>query len=277
MNNISSLRKRVEKLLINNYPNTFSQLSERLMPTIGIRTETLKENGVSKFGGLPDVPEDFVWPTFNGRPLSFFAQIYLDELKELGSYSGLPSSGILYFFMETDRKSDYPSTQGQYKVIYNDLSKDQLIPSNENNTSMMLFKEAGMVFYPHYTILQKDEDDMEFIDLILEVHSEICELTNHNDDGGHQIQGFPFSVQDDASYSWAFRELGYTSYELTERQKYARDNLRKEFCLLLQIGFDDKNSDFSRYGGDGLAYFGITKSALEEKDFSKTRLVCQND
>ena len=39
--------------------------------------------GQTKIGGKPDLPKDSKWPTWNGKPLSFLAQIDLAEIKDL--------------------------------------------------------------------------------------------------------------------------------------------------------------------------------------------------
>ena len=52
----------------------------------------------SKIGGKPYLPKDFVWPYYQELPLSFLAQINLEEVKSLDKDNLLPSTGILYFF-----------------------------------------------------------------------------------------------------------------------------------------------------------------------------------
>ena len=61
----------------------------------------------SKIGGRPAVPNDFVWPRFLGesfdgktkeRPLSFMAQINLEDVKNDDTENLLPKTGILSFF-----------------------------------------------------------------------------------------------------------------------------------------------------------------------------------
>ena len=56
----------------------------------------------SKIGGNPAVPEGFVWPCYEGTPLSFMAQINLKDVANLDKDNLLPKSGILSFFYELD-------------------------------------------------------------------------------------------------------------------------------------------------------------------------------
>ena len=74
------------------------------------RKETYKL-GATRFGGKPDVPLDFVWPTYEGesydhvvkdRPLTFLAQFNCEELAQFDKEHLLPDHGLLSFFYETD-------------------------------------------------------------------------------------------------------------------------------------------------------------------------------
>ena len=67
--------------------------------------------GATRFGGKPDVPSDFVWPTYEGesydhvvkdRPLTFLAQFNCAELAQFDKEHLLPDHGLLSFFYETD-------------------------------------------------------------------------------------------------------------------------------------------------------------------------------
>lgn len=68
--------------------------------------------GNSRFGGAPDVPDDFIWPVFETdtfddknikpRPLSFLAQFNCQELAAYDSEGLLPRIGILSFFYEVN-------------------------------------------------------------------------------------------------------------------------------------------------------------------------------
>ena len=52
----------------------------------------------SKIGGKPYLPKDFIWPYYQRLPLSFLAQINLEEVSSLDKDKLLPDKGILYFF-----------------------------------------------------------------------------------------------------------------------------------------------------------------------------------
>lgn len=67
--------------------------------------------GATRFGGQPDVPTDFIWPTYEGesydhvvknRPLSFLAQFNCEDLAKYDTEHLLPDHGLLSFFYELD-------------------------------------------------------------------------------------------------------------------------------------------------------------------------------
>jgi uncharacterized protein YwqG len=86
------------------------------------RTKVLQHSfppGASRLGGLPDLPADFQWQYFEGRPLTFIGQFKLSEIVPHDADGILPQHGILYFFFEAD---DVPwgelEHQGAWQVFY---------------------------------------------------------------------------------------------------------------------------------------------------------------
>ena len=84
--------------------------------------------GCSKYGGRPDVDDDFQWPHDNkGRPLSLLLQIDCADLTPLDLEGLLPTSGQLYFFYELS-KMNRNGLKNNVRVIYNDKPSSQLHP-----------------------------------------------------------------------------------------------------------------------------------------------------
>ena len=84
----------------------------------------------SKIGGKPYLPKDFVWPYYEELPLSFLAQINLEEVNSFDKDKLLPSTGMLYFFyeLETEEWGYHPESKGCAKVFYfEDTSNFELI------------------------------------------------------------------------------------------------------------------------------------------------------
>ena len=85
---------------------------ERLLSAIALAATRADDAdiaiGASKFGGAPDVAAGFAWPMWNERPLSFVAQINLEEIAPFDIENKLPSSGLLSFFYDMNEDSDWP-------------------------------------------------------------------------------------------------------------------------------------------------------------------------
>ncbi len=279
--------EQIKKLIFEKFTDNYSEIINLLKPTVGVKTiKSSFTKSISKFGGTPHVPLNFNWPFFEGKPLSFFCQIQLDDLKSFNLFNPLPKNGILYFFVQTKNIINrYPEKAGEFTVVYysgkeNNFSEYQF---KDNDIIPKIYKESFVEFYQHYSFpsyqdyerieLKLSFEDDEKID---ELYDEICTLTHHPRDMGHQIFGSPQAQQGTVTYWWAFKKLNLSSHQISSAQKKSINNLEKEFSLLLQIDFLDENLNFSEFGGSSTAYFGILKKDLEKKDFNKAVLVFQS-
>src|SRR5229473_2952290 len=72
--------------------------------SIRLQTNPVNEStlsiGVSKLGGMPDLPPEVSWPERNGLPQSFIAQIHLNEVRPYDTNKLLPQDGMLWFFYD---------------------------------------------------------------------------------------------------------------------------------------------------------------------------------
>src|SRR5262245_865556 len=59
--------------------------------------------GSSRIGGYPDLPAGAEWPSWNGRALSFLAQLNLAELQRYRGCDVLPATGLLQFFYVSEQ------------------------------------------------------------------------------------------------------------------------------------------------------------------------------
>lgn len=66
----------------------------------GDDNDDFEEVGCTRFGGEPDLPPSVEWPMNEGRPMTFAAQIDLDELAEFAAARELPRGGLLSFFYD---------------------------------------------------------------------------------------------------------------------------------------------------------------------------------
>src|SRR5262245_34650776 len=106
----------------------FERLPERIRrcirPSLRIWTSptsasTLK-SGQNRIGGVPDLPQGFQWPRYDGLGLSFIAQFTLKDLAAQPSVLPLPERGSLVFFYDSEQRTwGYdPKDRGSAVVAY---------------------------------------------------------------------------------------------------------------------------------------------------------------
>ena len=160
-------------------------LSEVKKDEITIFTEPNDDNEIlnkSKIGGKPYLPKDFVWPYYQELPLSFLAQINLEEVKALDKDNLLPDKGMLYFFyeLETEEWGFKPENKGCSKVLYfEDTSNFELINFQKDMKDYCEVPEFKVSFksnislpsYENFYLILKEQDtfkkqDISFKDFI---------------------------------------------------------------------------------------------------------------
>ena len=170
----------------------------------------------SKIGGKPYLPKDFIWPYYNGLPLSFLAQINLEEVSSLDKDKLLPDKGILYFFyeLETQEWGYSPQNKGCAKVFYfENISNFELINFPEDMEDYYKIPEFKVNFksnisLPSYEdfdnlneeekILEKyktDENFEEFEDKLFDEYSEIYDEYMESLENYTKLLGYPDIIQ----------------------------------------------------------------------------------
>ncbi|MFN9476478.1 DUF1963 domain-containing protein [Acidovorax sp.] len=76
--------------------------------------------GGTRFGGAPDLPPGLPYPTTDGKPWHFYAQLDLDALAVLQCW--LPRTGRLYFFAKSQDPSD------GVRVLHDTSPRSALVP-----------------------------------------------------------------------------------------------------------------------------------------------------
>src|SRR6266852_5157072 len=82
--------------------------------------ESSLQVGVSKLGGLPDLPAGTSWPEWNDLPQSFLAQIHLDDLHSYDVQRVLPRQDMLWFFYDAQQQTfgENPADAGGWRVLF---------------------------------------------------------------------------------------------------------------------------------------------------------------
>ena len=223
--------------------------------------------GCSKYGGRPDVADDFQWPHDNsGRPLSLLLQIDCAALAPLDHEGILPASGHLYFFYELS-EMDWDGTENDVRVIYNDLPSSQLHPLDfpEDLADEYQLKEWPLQFTHGTSIPTIDE---------------LSQLTDE-----------PFNEEDEDERYEAFDRLWKESLigigSIGSMLGFAFliqdpivDDLSSE-VLLLELDSseywreDDETPHDLLFGDDGIIYFYIKREDLLARRFDNIKFALQ--
>jgi len=241
--------------------------------------------GGSKFGGRPDVPEDFEWTAYNDMPLSFIAQFNLAEVSPYDKDGLLPKEGVLSFFYELESMQwgFDPETEGCARVFYfppeaklspapfpDELDEEYRLPeARAVMSSKMSYPDPTDLYsvYADECGLTEEEHD-EYFDAYSDISDELPEQIS-------KLLGNPDLIQDSVLLECELVSrgiyMGSGSTEITEEMKKAA----KEWVLLFQLdSFDSK--DFCLMFGDvGRIYWYIKKADLADKRFDKAHLILQ--
>lgn len=269
----------IELINKNDFQNK-EKLKSLLLPTIGFKLNRgIAEITSSKVGGYPPIFENN-WPLYQGEKMSFWGQISLSQISKINDL--LPKDGILCFFVYTgDIGYRYPNKKGEFKVVYIENVDD--MTSGNKFGSIKIIDERQISFFEYFTfpsyqesIIERENITNEELETIEEIESEILFRINENCETEHQLLGYPRALQGTVNFWWAVKYLG-----IEEKESYTEIEIKsiksevENFILLLQTNFGDSEIEID-YLGDSVAYFGIHKKDLQNRNFDNVILVMQN-
>lgn len=282
-NDIQDLKEKLLKIAKNEIRISYCKSEESLSETD------------SKIGGRPAVPDDFIWPEFNGkgycdeepatRPLSFMAQINLAELAEYDTENLLPKTGVLSFFYEmvTMQWGFDPADKGSARVYYfpdaaklsfrefpSDMEDEAHIPELKINFE----KHISLPFLENFY-----SDDVEW-----EEYEACCRELGYEYDGMGDVTkvlGYPDVIQNPMEEECEAVTRGYRRgcpedfKKISEAEKEDIREKAKDWTLLFQMGTISSEETEIMFGDCGHIYFWIKKSDLENKNFETAWLILQ--
>lgn len=250
--------------------------------------------GRSKFGGKPHLPEGFVWPYYEGedsidgtvknRPLSFLAQINLEEIGEYDKENELPHSGMLYFFYElcTMRWGFDPKDRGCARVFWvenpvglrstalpKDLEADFILPE-------FALSFESKVELPNYEELAERETDVDWDDYNEE--KVLCGYEDSEDEELSKLLGYANLIQGDMTFECAEIDHGIYCGDVPKLSDEQREQLladSNEWVLLFQMSTVTGEDYELMFGDCGSIYFYIKKKDLRERNFDNVWLILQ--
>jgi uncharacterized protein YwqG len=250
--------------------------------------------GASKLGGSPDVPSGFVWPQWNGTPLTFIGQFRLSEVAPFDVERILPTMGLLSFFYEADQRiwSQYSDKRGSWKVSYleNESAPLERVPHPRisdllNNLAPCAVSFSQVLTSPVSDLRKNDQigsrfyfahsRGLEMLKILNADYKQYRELWRAVGKSYpvHQLLGNPDEIQDDIRYD------GVALGSFTPGDPCVPLVMHdvNEWRLLLQIDSDDDGDGLGIMWGDaGCVYYCIQNDALDNRDFENCWLTLQS-
>jgi uncharacterized protein YwqG len=241
------------------------------------------EQSMSRIGGLPSLPENIPWPEWDGAPLAFLCQLDLSEVPPGLETSGLPPSGMLYFFYDQEQRTwgFDPEDKGSWRVIYTAMAKGdgavRAVPPGLGED--YVYNERPVAFtqvatYPDWAdqrvaILKLTEEQIE-------QYVELC-ISAFEGSTAHQLLGYPFPMQDnDMDLQCQLVSHGLYCGDLSgyfDPRAKSLEAGRADWVLLLQLDSDDEAG--MKWGDAGMLYFWIKRSDLQEACFENCWMILQ--
>lgn len=265
-----------------------------------IRISYYEPNGTfspvrSKTGGKPAVPVNFVWPEYTGkgygdeepvtRPLSFMAQINLEEVAEYDTKNLLPKTGMLCFFydMVTMKWGFDPQDKGCARVYYfPDVRKLSPMDIPQNLEDEVYIPELRMSFEKHISLpLSPDNLSVKFD---WDEYEECCEELGYEPDEMGDVTkllGYPDVIQNPMEEECESVTRGYRQGNPEDYAKIpqaVKEDIKKkanEWTLLFQMGTISTDETEIMFGDCGHIYFWIKKEDLKNKNFNNIWLILQ--
>ena len=249
----------------------------------------------SKIGGRPYLPKDLTWPYYQELPLSFLAQINLEEVSSLDKDKLLPDKGILYFFyeLETEEWGYKPQSKGCAKVFYyEDISNFSLIDFPENMEDDYKIPEFKVNFksnislpsYEDFFNLVEDKEELEditeneFYDIYHSAYDELSKKYLVPIEKYIKLLAYPDVIQNSMEEECAAVTRGFNMGGISYPKKYKEEikKASKDWVLLFQMDTVESDDYELMFGDSGHIYFWIKKDDLANKNFDNVWLILQS-
>ena len=281
-----------------------ADVSKLLQESIRLTPQPLGDTpapaGVSRLGGVPDMPAGGTWPAWKGVPMSFIAQVDLADLANFPPAQNLPKSGLLSFFYDAAQETygADPADRGGWQVLY-------FPPAAEKESGFHLFghaephplkpaqfpaglpanarfKPCRLTFASEYTLPGAPSQYLPALDWS---QDEIARYEQFQ--GGFpsaedrktlhfRMFGCPDQIQDDMQLQCALYANGVSPDDAAKPQVAAQAAAHKTgWQLLLQVDSDETTG--MRWASSGMLYFWLEKEALQNHQFDRAWLVLQSE
>lgn len=236
--------------------------------------------GASRLGGLPDLPANIDWPTWQEKLQSFIAQINLSEIPVFSDRNLLPKQGHLFFFYDSAQSTSgmYGFERESFSVFYTTAQVEKMhfndIPENFQEK---VFKPAQLLFSVGASVPSWEHSALEDIGLSFEERQEYAKMISQEAiPSSHQMLGHPHPMQYPVEWDCERARVGYWEVDKEKRkalQPLIREHL-DEWILLLQV--DEDIYTGMEWMGSGRIYYMIRRQDLKLQQFEQSWFVLQS-
>lgn len=258
-----------------------------IRPAVRLKTCRRGEKRVGQLGGLPCLPEDVVWPVWEGEgSLNFVASIDCGRLPAYGLDIGLPECGtLLFFYFDSDDgifDPEYPPrTVGVWdpesligaRVIFTPAgtpAHERATPADIQPYDFVPLTAKPILTgpdwsHPAFRLACQDlpDADRAFLDDHANGDAFVSALRRLAPKPWHRVGGHALPVQDAVELEVARAQLGRTVFDGGTWQALQEEGRR--WTLLAQID-SDREADM-RWGDVGTLYWLIRPEDLATKNF----------
>lgn len=266
------------------------QLVALALPGIRMRVDATAVDdwpaiGLSKLGGLPDVPADWTWPEFKGVPLMFIGQVNLGELARMPAASALPSEGTLAFFYHMGPDGAWgsdPEDLGSARVFwFRDVKALRRAGRPARMPADGVFPAGRLAMREALTLPDTSHLDVEPMGLTEEEDEAYRESLHelHLRDGEttqHLLLGHAAPIQDEMTEECEEVTSGIDDGGPARSRDPRRLRLEggaRRWRLLAQVDSDDAVD--MMWGDAGMLYFWIREEDLAARRFDRAWMVLQ--
>lgn len=274
-----AVKAQFKKYRLEKYWKTFEpKLRDEIRVEVitGIESEMLP--GCSKIGGRPDLPEGTDWfYEKGGKPLSFIAQVNLEETREFDKSGELPDSGIVYFFYSAEQDAwGFDSADiDKFRVFYS-AETDKLVRTDFPD-SLNDYSRYKPCFLEFSSSISLPAWDSEFTQKHLS-KKEIDRYYDMTAQGlSNKLLGYSDNIQGEMELEcqlvtnglYCGDPSGYNDPRRKELEKGADD-----WQLLFQLDSETDKTGMI-WGDAGRLYFWIRKKDLKNSNFNDAWFMLQ--
>jgi uncharacterized protein YwqG len=238
--------------------------------------------GQSRLGGEPDLPAQFKWPVYAGKPLAFVAQLNLEAAARVLSTAPLPKHGHLWFFYAANQQNwgFDPKDRGSSVVHYEASAPLVRRPLPRELPAEGRFQPCAIAMSSYVDIPSLEDErnplmgsDDDTFDSYVEVQDKLAAPSSG---AAHKLLGHAQTIQGAMELESALASGGIyvgdaRGYKDRRAAKLAKSQY--DWHLLLQIDSDEDAG--MMWGDSGRIYYWLREQDLLERRFDKSWLVLQ--